>query len=104
MKPVVMHALAERELREAYRFYDEAREGLGESFLADFRRTVARIEGFPAAPAPVDDQATRKVRLRRFPYTIYYVELPKTIWIVAVAHQKRRPRYWSQRIDDPPNP
>jgi hypothetical protein len=35
--------------------------------------------------------------IREAIYTIYYVELDQTIWIAAVAHQKRRPGYWSDR-------
>jgi hypothetical protein len=34
--------------------------------------------------------------LKRFPYTVYYLELDHSIWIAAVAHQQRRPGYWSQ--------
>ena len=32
-----------------------------------------------------------------FPYTIYYVALDDSLWIAAMAHQRRRPGYWSRR-------
>jgi hypothetical protein len=36
---------------------------------------------------------------------VYYVELDDAIWIAAVAHQKRRPGYWTRRKPaDPPHP
>jgi hypothetical protein len=57
----------------------------------------ARIQRLPQAFRTIDDHGTRKVRLHRFPYTVYYVDLDDSIWIAAAAHQKRRPGYWSHR-------
>jgi hypothetical protein len=39
----------------------------------------------------------RRYYLKRFPYTIAYREAGELIEIGAVAHQKRRPDYWSRR-------
>ena len=40
----------------------------------------------------------RQFRLRRFPFRIMYVNLPTHVWVVAVAHDKRRPHYWAERL------
>jgi toxin ParE1/3/4 len=42
----------------------------------------------------------RKCFVRRFPYTIFYLELAEQIWIAAVAHQRRRPGYWRNRMPE----
>ena len=39
----------------------------------------------------------RECPVKRFPYALYYRELSESIWVAAVAHQKRRPAYWSRR-------
>ena len=40
----------------------------------------------------------RSKMLNHFPYNILYAVEHDLILIVAVAHQKRRPRYWRARI------
>jgi hypothetical protein len=42
----------------------------------------------------------RKCFVRRFSYTIFYLELAEQIWIAAVAHQRRRPGYWRNRMPE----
>ncbi len=97
MKPLTIHAGAEAEADEAIAFYEKRRDGLGREFRQDLEDTFRRVRQMPGAFAVVDDRGTRKLRFRRFPYTIYYVELEAAIWIAAVAHQKRRPGYWAGR-------
>jgi len=40
----------------------------------------------------------RRVRTKRFPYAIVFIELPKTIRVIAIMHERRRPGYWKNRI------
>jgi len=42
----------------------------------------------------------RACPLKRFPYTIFYIDLDEQIWVGAVAHQSRRPGYWARRRPD----
>jgi hypothetical protein len=35
--------------------------------------------------------------VQRFPFLIFYAEFGEFIWIVAIAHAKRKPNYWSMR-------
>jgi hypothetical protein len=37
---------------------------------------------------------TRKVRLHRFPYLVFFRETPSHVDIIAVVHGLRRPGYW----------
>jgi toxin ParE1/3/4 len=101
VKPVVIHADAEAETLAAIAYYEGERAGLGREFREEFEAAIDRIGRLPQAAPPLDAQGTRKHRLRRFPYTVYYVELDQEIWIAAVAHQKRRPGYWAGRRHDP---
>ena len=101
MKPLTIHAAAEAEADGAIAHYEIQRAGLGREFRQDFESAIDRIRRMPQVFASVDDQGIRKHRLKRFPYTVYYPELDDAIWIAAVAHQRRRPGYWSGRSPQP---
>jgi toxin ParE1/3/4 len=40
----------------------------------------------------------KRVFMKRFPYSVYFIELPTRIRIRAVAHARRKPFYWKDRI------
>ena len=42
----------------------------------------------------------RTVPTRRFPYSIVYRTAGDRLFVLAVAHQRRRPRYWSDRTSN----
>jgi toxin ParE1/3/4 len=41
---------------------------------------------------------TKRFLLRRFPFSIVYLDEPDVVSIVAVAHSKRKPGYWKERL------
>jgi len=47
---------------------------------------------------PTYDHDTRRFLLRRFPYSVIYRVEPSRIVIVAIAHGRRRPGYWKERL------
>lgn len=61
---------------------------------------LRRVRENPMAYATDDESGVRYGALHRFPYTVVYVELDDRIWVVAVAHQHRRPGYWARRRPD----
>jgi plasmid stabilization system protein ParE len=88
---------ARDDLRDAVRYYEAQRPGLGAEFRDEIRSTLERIERFPEAWRPLS-QNTRRCRTHRFPYGIIYQVRPDEILVVAVAHLHRRPDYWKDRI------
>lgn len=93
MKPILFHSAATAELEAAVEFYDAERPGLGEALLTEVERAIGRIQDHPQIGAPHKESGFRHYVLRRFPYLLFYLELPQAIWIAAVAHGKRRPDY-----------
>jgi len=89
-----------RELFEASGFYDGESEGLGDLFLDDVEQVLKRLKVHPRM-GRVLLSAIRQHPLRRFSYSLVYrlEEEPsgEQIFILAVAHHKRRPRYWAPR-------
>jgi toxin ParE1/3/4 len=101
MKRAIFHPEAKEEMAAASAYYQEQRRGLGRDFQKRVRAGVRRIQRNPRAFPSYGTSDLRKYVVQRFPFTIFYLELEKTIWIAAVAHQKREPGYWLNRsIDD----
>lgn len=88
-------------MADASRWYDAQRSDLGLDFLRSIERVIERIEAAPRVGSPVPgvpDTDIRRVLVRRFPYHVVYIELPDRAQILAVAHHRRRPRYWIGRV------
>jgi toxin ParE2 len=91
------HEAAEAELTEAVAYYDAKASGLGDRLLAEVKAATLLIEQYPESSPVIDDGVRAKV-LSRFPYTVMYVVEEHALYIVAVAHQSRRPGYWADRL------
>jgi toxin ParE1/3/4 len=102
VKPVQFHSAATAELEEAIAFYEQRRSGLGHALLHAVERAVSLIQEFPRIGAPYKRTDYRHYGLGRFPYILFYLEMPEAIWIAAVAHGRRRPGYWRRRTIEPP--
>ena len=73
----------------------------GSQALAEFRATVSEAIGNIAKASgrwPKYLHGTRRFVLRRFPFSIIYLDDPDVVSIVAVAHSKRKPGYWKPRL------
>lgn len=90
---------ARSELREAVRWYDGKRAGLGREFADEVRRATEKIAQFPDA-WPHISQNARRFLLTRFPYGVIYLVEDETILIVAVMHLRRDPIIWQKRLQE----
>ena len=75
----------QRSVRAAARFVDEVNEAI--------ERIVAAPKRWPLGP-----RGTRKVKLPCFPFFVIYRESDTLVQILAIAHGRRRPRYWKTRL------
>jgi plasmid stabilization system protein ParE len=89
--------LAEEEMNETARFYEERVRGLGREFLEEVERAINSILIQPSAGRIISQNIRRRI-LKRFPFGILYAMEPDRIVIVAVMHLHRRPGYWKSRI------
>jgi plasmid stabilization system protein ParE len=94
---LTFHAEADAEVTEAALYYGMQAESFGLSFLEELDAALERIEAHPKATLLVGREVRRAI-LRRFPFSVLYVIEPDRIRILAVAHQKRRPNYWLDRL------
>ncbi len=98
-----IHADAQAEIRSAASWYDEQVSGLGAKLLAEVDVALDRIDRFPGSGAPWEHRLlkneVRRVGLRTFPYSVFYVLAPGPI-VVAFSHSAREPGYWLGRVSD----
>jgi plasmid stabilization system protein ParE len=95
------HEAAEAELTEAILYYDGKAVGLGDRFVAEIKTATQKVEQYPEI-APVMEHGVRAKTLVSFPYSLLYVVEQEALFIVAVAHQNRRPTYWADRLPTKP--
>ena len=93
---IKFHPHARAELRDARNWYFERSPLSAIAFAQTVENALSRIKEAPNT-FPLADHGTRKFVLQRFPFNIFYLTRETEIVIVAVAHQKRRPGYWSSR-------
>jgi plasmid stabilization system protein ParE len=85
------------EAEAAARWYAERSTTAAAAFADEIDTAIAEITRLPLA-WPAHDHNTRRFLLRRFPYSVVYRASEGTILIVAVAHGRRRPGYWIERL------
>ena len=92
------HPQAEKDFLEALRFYRERQSNdVARDFEAEVRRRAGLLLRHPEIAPTIGPKHVRRLVLDRFPFNLHYVIASDVIRILAVAHQSRRPGYWSGR-------
>jgi plasmid stabilization system protein ParE len=79
-------------------FYQARLDGLGWRFLEAVEATADRVSASPNAGAPLAGGYRKRI-VPGFPYSVIYRVWEDNVYLVAVAHQHRRPGYWRGRLD-----
>jgi toxin ParE1/3/4 len=96
MLEIELHQDADDELKAAALFYETQLAGLGNSFLERISEGFELIRRHPLAGQEIFDDYRRLVA-RQFPYSLIYRIQDDRVYIIAVAHWRRRPGYWKER-------
>jgi len=96
VKPLAFHPNAEAEFAFAVDYYTERRPLLGREFVAAVERALRFARENPAAGTTVRGDLRRWL-VRRFPYYVLFREEDDQLFILAIAHQKQKPEYWTDR-------
>lgn len=89
--------LAQQEVDEAVVWFNEQGDGKGMDFLDELDRVVRLVRSYPFASIEIEADI-RKRLFARFRYSLIYGVEDQTIVVIAVAHSRRAPRYWLDRI------
>jgi plasmid stabilization system protein ParE len=95
--PLRIRAEATAELNEAWNWYEERREGLGDELLGCVEGALAAIQRSPRAYRRVEGRIRQAV-VRRFPYVVLFVDYPEYVEVLAVFHTSRDPKQWQGRM------
>ena len=93
---VEFHPEAEEEFIEEAAFYNAQVPGLGDLFVEEVLAAAALLQDEPKIGVKIFP-AYRHFVLRKFPHSLIYSQEHGGVWILAVAHHKRRPGYWRER-------
>jgi plasmid stabilization system protein ParE len=96
LPPILVRPIAEEEIAEAFRWYEDKSEGLGSEFMRALDASLASIQRNPLAYAVVHKQIRRAV-LRRFPYGVFYLFENDIVIVIACFHASRSPKQWRKR-------
>lgn len=96
---------AAAELDAAIDWYADKHSRLAMEFLEAIEAALSHISLWPdsARPYPGSPDVEPLVRVKRvrgFPYTIAYLVDGDDLVILAYAHERRHPGYWTDRSDD----
>jgi plasmid stabilization system protein ParE len=94
-EPIVSTA-AEADYLEALVWYAKRSRRAAEGFEAEFDAALAKIAKAPLRFA-LCDQRHRRFLMRRYPYQVVYRIERDDVVVIAVAHAKRKPRFWKGR-------
>jgi plasmid stabilization system protein ParE len=87
---------AQQEFNQAALWYEQRQSGLGTQFVAEINRAIELAREHPLR-FPVTHREIRCVRVRRFPYSVFYLAEQRRIVVLAVFHGRRDPGVWQQR-------
>jgi plasmid stabilization system protein ParE len=95
------HPGAATDLSSAGDWYEQQRPGLGADLAAEVGRALEAITErptiWPLWPGLGEGTGVRRFLLARFPYAVGYLVEGDDIFVLAVAHLRRRPDFWLGR-------
>jgi plasmid stabilization system protein ParE len=101
-REVELHLAAVAEIEEAGDFLESRTAGEGARFAMAVDAALASSRRSPRTGQPVDLRRStteiRRTRVRPHDYQVIYAVYDDHILVLAIAHNRRRPLYWRDRI------
>lgn len=97
IKPVKFANPAVREIKLAKKYYQLIRRSLMMRFLGEVDDAIAAMIERPDSFAEYL-HGTRRILLNKFPYLVVFQDLDDHFFVIAIAHEKRKPGYWKRRL------
>ena len=96
------HPGASADLASAGDWYEQQLSGLGLDLADEVHRALDAIAERPATwplwPGIGEGVGVRRFLLARFPFAVGYIVDGGEVVVLAVAHLRRRPGYWLERL------
>jgi len=95
---IEFHPEAIREVRESIEWYRQRNEEIAGEFRTLVQSAEELVQRSPESWA-VYLLETRGFRFQKFPFALVYIIRDERIYFVALAHTKRKPGYWRDRLE-----
>ena len=92
---IELHPEADAEFAAQVECYEGKERDLGVRFYREVMTSLDWIAENPLLPRL--RKSYRRVNLKVFPFYVAYVLEEELVWVLAVAHSKKRPGYWMRR-------
>lgn len=93
---IVYHEAVQRDIDDAWRWYEDASPGLGDEFFDEFLSVIEGIRNNPQRWA-FSTRGRRMALFCRFPYRLLYRVESERVKVLVVMHQKRHPAFGALR-------
>ena len=104
MRSVRVLEAAATEAAEAAGWYEAQRSGLGAGLRSEFKLALDRLrEGILSGrpwPGPLGERGVKRLLMIRFPFSIVFVVTGNSVVVLAFAHHRKKPNYWSGRLTE----
>lgn len=96
--PVRLHPKALEEAEAAVSWYRERSHLRHSGSSTSWTWQIGQLANNPSGYAPFEG-TTRRILLTRFPYMLIFRERATWVEVIAIAHRRRRPGYWRERLN-----
>lgn len=97
-KTLILTPQAEKDLDDAYDWYEGQDSGLGKEFARCVDVKITSLLRAPQQHQVVYKSKIRRALVNRFPFSIYFVDQKDVISVFAILHQHRNPEAWKSRV------
>lgn len=94
---VEFHPEARRDFDESFDWYSERSAAVAVRFALAIDEAVQRIGAVPKEFCRTE-HGCRYCVVKRFPFRLIFVEELDRVYVIAVAHDRREPSYWRDRV------
>ena len=97
MLPIDLLPGARRDFDESFDWYAERSGHTARRFTEAVDAALEKVAGMPTQFSSTDG-VHRECPVKKFPFRIVYRLIDQRVIVVAIAHAKRQPGYWRNRI------
>ena len=89
-----LHPMAHQDIIDAYEWYENQQQGLGDKFAAAIVQKIKTITNNPLANSSKGNYDFREALIKTFPFIIVYnvYELKREIFISSIHHASKHPK------------
>jgi plasmid stabilization system protein ParE len=99
-RQIILAPEAKSDVADAYGWYENQMQGLGDDFLTCLESAFLQIAQNPTR-YPIRFDHFRRILIRRFPYAIYFDHDARAVYIYYVFHFSQNPMKLRKRLRSP---